>query len=87
MPSDETLQRVKRVLRTCLKVDVQTAFPDTMPLIGGDYDLDSLDILLIVTELEREFGVKINDGAVGKAAFTNISTLAELMDRLASSNS
>jgi len=83
MPSDETLARVKTVLRACLKVDAQASFSDAMPLVGGEYDLDSLDILLIVTELEKEFGVKIHEGSMGKAAFTNVETLATFIEGLA----
>ena len=82
MPSVETLSRVKKVIRACLKVDERTVFADTMPLVGGEYDLDSLDILLIVTELEKEFGVKINDGSMGKAAFTNVATLGAFIEGL-----
>ncbi|MBX3359047.1 MAG: acyl carrier protein [Phycisphaeraceae bacterium] len=82
MPSTETLSRVKGVIRRCLKVDEQTLFEDTMPLVGGEYDLDSLDILLIVTELEKEFGVKITDGSMSKAAFTNVTTLGLLIEGL-----
>ncbi len=80
MPTTETLDRVKKVLRVCLKVDEQTQFEDTMQLVGGEYDLDSLDILLIVTELEKEFGVKINEGLMSKGAFSNVQTLGDFME-------
>lgn len=80
MPSAETLTRVKDVLRACLKLDEQTPINDMMPLIGGEYDLDSLDILLIVTELEKTFGVKIVEGSMGKAAFTDVRTLGAFIE-------
>ena len=82
MPSPETLSRVKKVIRVCLKVDEATPLDDTMPLVGGEYDLDSLDILLIVTELEKEFGIKIHEGSMGKAAFTSIETLGAFIEGL-----
>jgi acyl carrier protein len=82
MPSDQTLHRVKGVIRSCLKVDEKTPLPDNMPLIGGEYDLDSLDILLIVTQLEKEFGVEIKDGSMGKAAFANVEALAAFIESL-----
>ncbi len=82
MPSAETLHRVKSVIRVCLKVDEDTAFEDAMPLVGGEFDVDSLDILLIVTELEKEFGVKIHEGSMGKAAFANVGTLAAFIEGL-----
>lgn len=82
MPSVETLSRVKKVIRACLKVDEGTELADTMPLVGGEYDLDSLDILLIVTELEKEFGVKIKEGGMDKTAFTSIQTLGAFIEGL-----
>ena len=82
MPSAVTLSRVKRVVRTCLKVEDATPFDDAMPLVGGEFDLDSLDILLIVTELEKEFGVKMNEGAMGKGTFATIQTLAAFIEGL-----
>lgn len=82
MPNAETLSRVKRVIRVCLKVDDRAEFADTMPLVGGEYDLDSLDILLIVTELEKEFGVNFRDGPMGKDAFKDIETLGAYIEGL-----
>jgi len=84
MPTTETLDRVKGVIRACLKVDERAVLEDTMPLVGGEYDLDSLDILLIITELEREFGVKIRDDAMNRAAFENIESLCAFVDALPS---
>ncbi len=82
MSSVETLVRVKSVLRACLKVDESTPLDDAMPLMGGEYDLDSLDILLLVTELEKEFGVKIREASMDKAAFSNVAALGEFVERL-----
>lgn len=82
MPSVETLVRVKTVLRTCLKVEEATPLADTMPLVGGEYDMDSLDILLLVTELEREFGVKIHESTMDKGAFSSVSTLGDYIEKL-----
>jgi len=82
MPSPETQDRVKKVIRACLKIDGQTRVDDEMPLVGGEYDLDSLDILLIVTELEKEFGVKIKEGSMGKAQFTSVRTLGDYIETL-----
>lgn len=84
MPTVETLTRVKEVIRVCLKVDEKATFADNMPLIGGEYDLDSLDIVLIVTELEKEFGIKIHEGSMGKAAFANVESLSAFIETLQS---
>lgn len=80
MPEAETVHRVKIVLQECLKLGTAAAIPDEMPLIGGQYDLDSLDILLVVTSIEKEFGIKIPNESVGRAAFASVSTLASFVD-------
>jgi len=70
------VERIKTIMRRDLKlgdgVDIQ---PDT-PLVGGDFDLDSLDVLLLVTSIEKEFGIKIAGGQIGREAFKDVQTLA-----------
>ena len=78
----ETLHRVKLVLRDCLKLGPEAVITDEMPLVGGVHDLDSLDILLIVTSMEKEFGIKIPNESVGRAAFATVSTLAGFVDSM-----
>jgi acyl carrier protein len=78
----ETVHRVKLVLRDCLKLGPNAVITDEMPLIGGDYDLDSLDILLVVTSIEKEFGIKIPNESLGRAAFASVSSLARFVDSM-----
>ena len=81
MPTQEILIRIKSVIRRCLKLGPETPIDDAMPLAGGEYELDSLDILLIVTELEKEFGIKINESGMGRAAFSSVETLGEFVEK------
>jgi acyl carrier protein len=81
MPSPENLSRIKNVIRRCLKLDPQTPIDDNMPLAGGDYELDSLDILLIVTELEKEFGIRINDKGMNRTVFASVEALGAFVER------
>jgi acyl carrier protein len=80
MPS--TLERVKAVLRSSLKLGAEAELADDMPLVGGEYDLDSLDILLVVTNIEKEFGFKVREGAMDKKAFATVKTLAAFVDSI-----
>jgi acyl carrier protein len=81
MPASvETVQRVKTVLRSCLKLDADAVVADDMPLMGGEYDIDSLDILLIITTIEKEFGVQIREGTMDRKAFATIRTLADYVE-------
>lgn len=75
-PAD-VLQRVQLILRRDLKLGPDAPIPPDMPFNGSEMDLDSLDILLLVTSIEKEFGVKIPSSEVGKEIFKNVSTLTD----------
>ncbi len=73
-PAD-VLARVQLILRRDLKLGPDAPIPPDMPFNGAEMDLDSLDILLLVTSIEKEFRVKIPSSEVGREIFTNVSTL------------
>ena len=54
--------------------------PPDIPFNGAEMDLDSLDILLLVTSIEKEFGLKIPSEAVGREVFRNVGTLVRYID-------
>ena len=70
------LEQIRTILRRDLKLNADTPLPEDMPFFGGDVDLDSLDMLLLVTSIERQMGVRIPNEAVGKEVFQNVATLA-----------
>jgi 3-hydroxyacyl-[acyl-carrier-protein] dehydratase len=78
---DEILARVRTILRRDLKLGPDAAIPEDMPFTGVDVDLDSLDILLLVTSIEKEFGVKIPSSEVGQEAFQNVGTLVRYVEQ------
>ena len=80
LPSAQTRDRIKTLLRRDLKLGQDAVVEDDTPLFGGDNDLDSLDVLLLVTSVEKEFGISIPNEAVGKEAFTNVTTLARFVE-------
>lgn len=82
LATQATIERVKSVLRATLKLDSGAVFEDDMPLVGGDYDLDSLDILLLITIIEREFSVSIREGTMNREAFKTIRTLSDFVEQL-----
>jgi 3-hydroxyacyl-[acyl-carrier-protein] dehydratase len=79
--SGEVLPRIQHILRRDLKLGADAPIPPDMPFFGGDVDLDSLDILLLVTSIEKEFGVKIPSSEVGKEIFQNVTTLARYVEK------
>jgi acyl carrier protein len=80
--SGTTIERVKAVLRRDLKLGSDASIPDNMPLAGGVHDLDSLDMLLLLTNIEKEFGVHVTDGSVSRGVFESVATLAAFIDSL-----
>jgi 3-hydroxyacyl-[acyl-carrier-protein] dehydratase len=80
-PRPQTLEQVKTLLRRDLKLGQDADIPDDMPFFGGDIDLDSLDILLLMTSIEKQFKIKVPSEAVGKQVFQNLTTLASYIEQ------
>jgi acyl carrier protein len=75
-----TVERIKVLLRRDLKLGDAAVIADDMPLAGGEFDLDSLDMLLLITSLEKEFGVRIVEGSIKREAFASVATLAAFIE-------
>jgi len=79
------LDRVKIIMRRDLKLGSDIILDESTPFVGGEADIDSLDILLMLASVEREFGIKINNEKAGKQIFRTVGTLVDyLMDKVAS---
>jgi len=74
---EPVIDGVKRVLREALRLEDGDGITDDLELTGGDYDLDSLDMLLILTSLEKEFEIKIPYETLGPHVFASVRTVAE----------
>ena len=68
--------RFRRSCAADLKLGPDAELAADTPLVGGEMDLDSLDILLLVSSLEKQFGIQIPSEAVGRWVFQDIATLA-----------
>jgi 3-hydroxyacyl-[acyl-carrier-protein] dehydratase len=76
----ETRQRVVEILRRDLKLGPDVPIVDHMPLFNSEADLDSLDMLLLVSSIEREFGFRIPSEAVGETVFRSVETLTAYVE-------
>jgi acyl carrier protein len=76
----ETLERLEFILRRDLKLGSDIPIQPDTPLIGGDHDLDSLDILMLLTSVEKEFVIKIPNDEVRREIFKTVGTLADSID-------
>jgi 3-hydroxyacyl-[acyl-carrier-protein] dehydratase len=75
----QLVERVKAIVRRDLKLGPAAAIADDMQFFGGDIDMDSLDILLLVTSIEKEFGIKVPNAAVGREVFESVATLTRFV--------
>ena len=75
--NDPLRDRVVEILRRDLKLGNNFPVSDDMPLFSSEADLDSLDLLLMVSSLEREFGFKIPSDAMGETVFRSVASLTD----------
>ncbi|MCH7808284.1 MAG: acyl carrier protein [Planctomycetes bacterium] len=75
--SETIIAIIRRDLMLGADVEVLT---DT-PLFGGDLDLDSLDALLLMQSLEKEFGFKLPSEAFGPDVFETVAALARFVEQ------
>ena len=72
--------RVKTMIVQCARLKIQPAdLKDDWPLFDRDkgYGLDSIDVLELVVNVEKTFGVQIPDRETGQKVLTSVNTLVE----------
>lgn len=82
MEPQETLEdQVKTAIVRCLRMPIT---PDEiqaeMPLFGDGLGLDSIDALEIVLELQRSFGVVVNDEQMGQRVLRSVRTIVDFIE-------
>lgn len=80
------MNRLEKIIRRDLKLGSDIAITPDMPFFGGDADIDSLDILLLLGSVEKEFGLRIPSEAVGREVFANVGTLVTYIDQHGNDN-
>ena len=80
-PTRDIVDRIKEILRTDLRLGNAVEINDDSPLVGSDLDLDSLDVLLLVSSIEKAFGISIPNDEIDQGAFESVTTLAQFVER------
>lgn len=76
--TDELKHALKlMVIEECDKDFGPEAIADDAPLLGGDFDLDSLDVLQICMAVKTQYGVRIEGSATARRALKSIEVLAQ----------
>ena len=76
MSAEAIANRLAELLRRDLKLGPDVELHMDTALFGGELDLDSLDALLLVQSIEREFGLRVPTEAIGPTVFATLGTLA-----------
>jgi acyl carrier protein len=78
---DALAWQVKVAIVRCLRMPIAPdEIKDEMPLFDEGLGLDSIDVLEIVLELQRTFGVEITDEQVGKRVLRSVSTIVAFIE-------
>ena len=71
-------QQLKQIVARGLSLpdDAVASLRDDQPLMGGEFEIDSIDILQIILEIERHFGIKLVTGKFEHEEWASIDSLA-----------
>jgi acyl carrier protein len=75
-------EQLKPIILKSLRITDMTPedLRDDQPLLGGELEIDSVDILQLVLEIERHFGIKLVEANFDQKHFENLNTLASIIE-------
>ena len=77
----DTAERLKRILGACLQLGPRAnAFTPESPLLGGIPEFDSMAVVTLLTMIEDEFGITVEDDEVSADVFQTLGTLARFVE-------
>lgn len=75
LSTDELESALVQIVHDDLKLDDLELTPTT-PLNSEELGLDSLDFLMLITSIEKHYGIKLSAEELGPQAMRDIRTLA-----------
>ena len=77
-PTDTLKAEIKQAIIRSLRLPIAAdEIGDSTPLFGDGLGLDSIDVLELVLEIERSFGVAIADEQTGMKVLGSVETIAD----------
>jgi len=75
-------EQLKPIIISSLRIQDMTPedLRDDQPLIGGDLEIDSIDILQLILEIERHFNIKLVDNEFDQSEWKSIDRLAATIE-------
>lgn len=76
----DVTQEVLRVLDEVLSLNGRSAvFSRDTPLLGAIPELDSMAVVALITTLEEQFGLVVDDDDIDGSTFATVGTLADFV--------
>jgi len=76
----DVTQEVLRVLDEVLSLAGRTAsFTRATPLLGAIPELDSMAVVTLITSLEEQFGMTVDDDDIDGSTFATVGSLADFV--------
>ena len=80
----DNLTRIKSILRDALNLGDRAAkLTPASPLLGGIAEFDSMAVVTVVTMIEDEYGITIDDDDLSADVFATVGSLAEFVSQKA----
>lgn len=74
------VQEVIRLLDEVLSLDGRSsAFTRDTPLLGAIPELDSMAVVTLITTLEEQFGLTVDDDDIDGSTFATVGSLADFV--------
>ena len=81
-PTDTLKAEIKQAIVRSLRLPITAEeIGDSTPLFGTGLGLDSIDVLELVLEIERSFGVAIADEQTGMKVLVSVDAIADFITR------
>lgn len=78
----DTLPRIKKILRDTLNLgDRAEKLTADSPLLGGLPEFDSMAVVTVVTMIEDELGITIEDDDLSADVFATVGSLADFVSQ------
>ncbi len=77
-----TLEEVKKVIDQVLQLNGRAMdFDRSTGLLGEVPEFDSMAVVTLVTHLEEQFGIMVDDEEISAETFESVGSLADFVDR------
>ncbi len=67
------------ILRNVLQIDKE--FTDNTPLLGAIAEFDSMAVIAVITQLEDQLGIEINDDEISAEVFESFGQLRQFVEQ------